>query len=162
MPLSALRWASNSLMERMRSFLFPASNRAAWIASLIMAIPAFLAWRTAWMGKMLSSYSLVPPTVLFPFDFIYGDRHKENPAAPYMTDPLVGGAAVNDKRLNTQIQYNDHFANNTLNVLGRLFLGQYRYDQPGVYSGEKTVSTGPSNWHGAELRLLSTAISIIN
>jgi outer membrane receptor for ferrienterochelin and colicins len=95
----------------------------------------------------------------FSFDFIYGDRHKENPAAPYMTDPLVGGAAVNDKRLNTQIQYNDHFANNTLNVLGRLFLGQYRYDQPGVYSGEKTVSTGPSNWHGAELRLLSTAIT---
>ena len=94
----------------------------------------------------------------FAFDFIYGNRHKENPAAPYMTDPLAGGASVNDRRLNTQIQYNDSFANDTLNVLGRLFLGQYRYGQPGIYSGDKTVSTGPSDWHGAELRLLSTAL----
>jgi len=27
-----------------------------------------------------------------------------------------------------------------------------------VYGGERTLVTGPSNWHGAELRLLSTAI----
>ncbi len=95
----------------------------------------------------------------FAFDFIYGDRHKENPVAPYMTDPLAGGASVNDRRLNTQIQYNDHFINDTLNVLGRLFLGQYRYHQPGIYSGERTVGTGPSDWHGAEFRLLSTALT---
>ena len=95
----------------------------------------------------------------FAFDFMYGDRHKENPAAPYMTDPFAGGASVNDRRLNTQIQYNDNFANDTLNVLGRLFLGQYRYGQPGIYNGEKTVGTGPSDWHGAELRLLSTALT---
>lgn len=93
------------------------------------------------------------------FDFIYGDRHKENPTAWFFTDPLAGGAVVKDRRLNTQIQYQDSFANDTLNVLGRLFLGQYGYNQPGIYSGEKTISTGPSNWHGAELRLLSTAVT---
>lgn len=95
----------------------------------------------------------------FEFDFMYGDRHKENPASPYMTDPLAGGASVNDCRLNTQVQYNDNFSNGTLNVLGRLFLGQYCYSQPDIYSGDETASSGPSDWHGAELRLLSTALT---
>lgn len=92
------------------------------------------------------------------FDFIYGDRRKDDPTAMYFSDPLAG-ASINDRRLNTQIQYNDNFADGTLNVLGRAFLGQYRYEQPRIYNGEKTLTTGPSNWHGAELRLLSTALT---
>ncbi len=93
------------------------------------------------------------------FDFIYGDRRKDDPTGMFFSDPLVTGQFQRDRRLNTQIQYNDNFANDTLNVLGRLFLGQYRYDNPLIYGGEKTLSTGPSDWHGAELRLLSTALS---
>mgnify|MGYP003386044854 CR=1 FL=1 len=93
------------------------------------------------------------------FDFIYGDRRKDDPTGMFFSDPLVAGQFQRDRRLNTQIQYNDNFANDTLNVLGRLFLGQYRYDNPLIYAGEKTLSTGPSDWHGAELRLLSTALS---
>lgn len=93
------------------------------------------------------------------FDFIYGDRRKDDPTGMYFSDPLTSGASINDRRLNTQIQYNDNFANDTLNVLGRAFLGQYRYEQPTIYNGEKTLTTGPSNWHGAELRLLSTALT---
>ncbi|PTQ77226.1 iron complex outermembrane receptor protein [Nitrosomonas oligotropha] len=93
------------------------------------------------------------------FDFIYGNRHKGDPAGMFLTDPLTRGASVIDRRLNTQIQYNDNFLNDTLNVLGRAFLGRYSYEQPGFYSGEKTLSTGPSDWHGVELRLLSTAFA---
>lgn len=93
------------------------------------------------------------------FDFIYGDRRKDDPTGAYLSDPLVAGQFQRDRRLNTQIQYNDSFANDTLNVLGRAFLGQYRYDNPMVYSGERTLSTGPGDWHGAELRLLSTAFA---
>ncbi|MDV6342596.1 TonB-dependent receptor [Nitrosomonas sp. Is24] len=93
------------------------------------------------------------------FDFIYGNRHKGDPIGMFFTDPLIKGASVIDRRLNTQIQYNDNFLNNTLNVLGRAFLGRYSYEQPGFYSGEKTLSTGPSDWHGVELRLLSTAFA---
>mgnify|MGYP001558232037 FL=1 len=93
------------------------------------------------------------------FDFMYGDRRKDDPTGMFFSDPLVTGQFQRDRRLNTQIQYNDNFANDTLNVLGRLFLGQYRYDNPLIYDGEKTLSTGPSDWHGAELRLLSTALS---
>lgn len=93
------------------------------------------------------------------FDFIYGNRKKEDPTGSYYADPLIAGQFIRDRRLNTQIQYNDNFANNTLNVLGRLFLGHYHWDGVYSYGGERTVSTGPSDWHGAELRFLSTAIT---
>ena len=93
------------------------------------------------------------------FDFIYGDRRKDDPTGMFLSDPLVPNQFQRDRRLNTQIQYNDNFVNDTLNVLGRMFLGQYRYDNPLVYSGEKNLFTGPSDWHGAELRLLSTALT---
>ena len=93
------------------------------------------------------------------FDFIYGNRKKEDPTGAYLSDPLIPGQFQRDRRLNAQIQYNDNFANDTLNVLGRVFLGQYRYENPAIYGGERTLSTGPSDWHGAELRLLSTAIT---
>ncbi|MEQ1779092.1 MAG: TonB-dependent receptor [Nitrosomonas sp.] len=93
------------------------------------------------------------------FDFIYGDRRKDDPTGMFFSDPLMGGQFQRDRRLNTQIQYNEYFANNTLNVLGRLFLGQYRYDNPLIYSDERNLFTGPSDWHGVELRLLSTALT---
>lgn len=93
------------------------------------------------------------------FDFVYGNRRKDDPTGMFFSDPLVAGQFQRDRRLNTQIQYNDHFLNDTLNVMGRLFLGQYHYDNPIVYSGERTLSTGPSDWHGTELRLLSTALT---
>lgn len=93
------------------------------------------------------------------FDFVYGNRRKDDPTGMFFSDPLVSGQYQRDRRLNTQIQYNDHFLGDTLNIMGRLFLGQYRYDNPMLYGGEKTLSTGPSDWHGAELRLLSTAFT---
>lgn len=93
------------------------------------------------------------------FDFIYGDRKKEDPTAAYFSDPLVPGQWQKDRRLHTQLQYNDNLANNTLNVLGRLFLGYFDWQSPLYFDGEKTVFTGPSNWHGAELRLLSTVLA---
>lgn len=93
------------------------------------------------------------------FDFIYGNRKKEDPTGSYFSDPLAPGQYVRDRYLNTQIQYNDNFADNTLNVLGRLFLGQHHYESPSISDGQKGFATGPSNWHGAELRLLSTAVT---
>ncbi|TXI22200.1 MAG: TonB-dependent receptor [Nitrosomonas sp.] len=93
------------------------------------------------------------------FDFIYGNRKKDDPTAIYFSDPLISGQYLKDRRLNSQLQYNDNFVNDTLNVLGRLFIGKYDYDSPLVYEGQKTLSTGPSFWHGAELRLVSSAIT---
>lgn len=93
------------------------------------------------------------------FDFIYGDRRKDDPTGSFRSDPLVNGAFTRDRYLNTQLQYNDSFANNTLNVMGRLFLGQYRFNNELFFDGQQIASTGPSNWHGAELRLLSTKLT---
>lgn len=93
------------------------------------------------------------------FDFIYGNRKKDDPTAIYFSDPLISGQSLKDRRLNSQLQYNDNFINNTLNVLGRVFIGKYDYDSPLVYEGQKTLSTGPSFWHGAELRFVSSAIA---
>ena len=93
------------------------------------------------------------------FDFIYGDRRKDDPTGMFQSDPLVPHQFQRDRRLNTQIQYNDNFFGDTLNVMGRVFLGQYRYDNPLFYSGVKNLFTGPSDWHGAEMRLLSSAFA---
>lgn len=54
------------------------------------------------------------------FDFIYGDRHKE--------DPLTR-TVPNNLHLRTQPQYNKRFAHNMLSVLGRGFLGQHDFSQ---------------------------------
>ncbi len=93
------------------------------------------------------------------FDFIYGNRRKDDPTGAFRSDPLINGMFIRDRYLNTQIQYNDSFASNTLNVQGRLFLGRYNYNDMFVFDGAPSISTGPSNWHGAELRLLSTAFT---
>ena len=93
------------------------------------------------------------------FDFIYGDRRKDDSTGAFRSTPLVDGAFTRDRYLNTQVQYNDSFANGTLNVLGRLFLGHYRFNNVLFFDGQPTESTGPSNWHGAEMRLLSTALT---
>lgn len=77
------------------------------------------------------------------FDFIYSNRRKDDPTGMFFSDPLVAGQFQRDRCLNTQIQYNDNFSNDTLNVLGRLFLGQYRYENPLVYNGEKIFSPDP-------------------
>lgn len=93
------------------------------------------------------------------FDFIYGNRRKEVPTAAYLSDPLVPGQFERDLHLRTQIQYNDYFLNDTLNVLGRVFLGQFRYHSPATYEGAETLATGPSDWHGAEIRFVSTTVA---
>lgn len=93
------------------------------------------------------------------FDFVYGDRRKDDPTASFRSDPLLNGAFTRDRYLNTQLQYSDSFANNTLNVMGRLFLGRYRFNNELFFTGLPAASTGPSSWHGAELRLLSTALT---
>jgi outer membrane receptor protein involved in Fe transport len=90
------------------------------------------------------------------FDLAYGDRRKDDPTGSYFSDPLVPGQYSRDRNLYAQAQYQDSFLDDTLHLSGRLFLGEQRYT--GLYRyGGSFLSTGSSNWHGAELRLLSTA-----
>ncbi|HZP86439.1 MAG TPA: TonB-dependent receptor [Burkholderiales bacterium] len=88
------------------------------------------------------------------FDLAYGDRRKDDPTASYFADPLAGGYQ-RDARLDTQLQYREHFADDRMQLLGRLFFGQYRYKMLGIY-GTPFLSTAAGQWQGVELRLLST------
>lgn len=91
------------------------------------------------------------------FDFTYGDRSKDDPTASYYGDPLVPGQYQRERYLLTQLQYQDRFLDDTLQLSGRLFLGRSRYTGLFTYDGVPNLATGSSNWHGIEMRLLSTA-----
>lgn len=90
------------------------------------------------------------------FDFIYGDNRKDDPTAQYHSDPLEPGQYQRDKMLQTQLQYHESFAGDTLQLSARLFLGRQRYTGLFYYSGSPYFATGSSDWQGVELRLLST------
>ncbi len=92
-------------------------------------------------------------------DFLYSDRRKDDPTAMFFTDPLAPGQYERDEYVLTQLHYQDNFAGNTLNVLGRLFLGQQRWSGLYIYTGAQNYSTGSSDWFGGELRLLYTGIA---
>ena len=90
------------------------------------------------------------------FDFSYGDRRKDDPAAAYFSEPLVPGQYQGDRSLLTQLQYQDSFAGDTLQLSARLFLGRERYTSLFHY-GSPYASAGSSDWQGLEARLLATA-----
>lgn len=91
------------------------------------------------------------------FDLAYGDRSKDDPTASYYGDPLVSGQYQRDRTLLTQLQYQDSFMGDTLQLSGRLFLGRLRYTGLFNYSGVPNLATGSGDWQGLEARLLSTA-----
>lgn len=99
------------------------------------------------------------------FDFSYGDHRKDDPTAQYYGVPLVPGQYQRDRHLLTQLQYQDRFADDTLEFTARLFLGRERYT--GIFYGANEdlsaskpyFATGSSDWQGFEVRLLSTAWS---
>lgn len=90
------------------------------------------------------------------FEQVYGDRRKDDPTGAYRSDPLVPGQYQADRHALSQLQYQDSFAGNTLHLSARLFMGQYRYRSILNY-GTQFSFPAQSDWHGAELRLLSTA-----
>ena len=91
------------------------------------------------------------------FDFTYGDRRKDDPTGAFLSDPLVPGQYQRDRHLLTQLQYQDNFAEGTLQLSGRLYLGRERYTGLFDYGGDPNLATGSSDWQGAEVRFLSTA-----
>lgn len=86
----------------------------------------------------------------------YSDQRKDDPTASFYGDPLLPGQYQRDRSLLTQLQYQDKFADDTLQLTGCLFQGQQRYTGQFINSGTTTLSTGSSDWMGGELRLLST------
>ena len=90
------------------------------------------------------------------FEHIYGNSRKDDPSGAYFSDPLVPGQYQGDSYALTQLQYQDSFVGDTLHLSGRLFRGQYRYRSHLSYDTQFSFPAR-GDWHGAELRLLSTA-----
>jgi iron complex outermembrane receptor protein len=91
------------------------------------------------------------------FEHIYSDARKDDPTGAFFSDPLVPGQYQGDAYALSQLQYQDSFVNDTLQVSGRLFRGQYRYSSILSY-GTPFSFPALADWHGAEGRLLSTAV----
>jgi iron complex outermembrane receptor protein len=89
------------------------------------------------------------------FDLNYGDRRKGDPTSTFISDPLAQGQYQQDRKLNTQLQYQDYL-DNTLQLTGRLYMGQERYFGWYSNSGVWSLSSGSGDWRGGEFRLLST------
>lgn len=92
------------------------------------------------------------------FDYLYGDRHKDDPTGAYLSDPLVAGQYQGDRYDLAQLQYQDRLAGDTLQVSARLFAGRERYTSILSY-GTPFSFPATGQWHGAEVRLLATAVA---
>lgn len=92
------------------------------------------------------------------FDFIHGDRRKDDPTAGYLSDPLVPGQYQADRYTIAQLQYQDRFAADTMQVTARLFYGHERY-RSRLYYGGAFDFPADGQWRGGEARLLYTGLA---
>jgi outer membrane receptor protein involved in Fe transport len=90
-------------------------------------------------------------------ELVHGDRRKDDPTGIYGSDPLVAGQYQGNLYTLAQAQYQGRFRDDTLQVMGRLFVGQNRYSSRLSY-GTPFDFPAVGDWHGGELRLLSTAL----
>jgi len=92
------------------------------------------------------------------FELIYGLDHKDDPTGSYFSDPLVPGQYTQIRDALTQLQYQDSFAANTLQLTGRVFTGESASD---VFEHFGTMFDYPSRgeWWGGEIRAVSSALA---
>jgi len=92
-------------------------------------------------------------------EMVHGSRRKADPTAAFFSDPLVSGQFSRDAYTLANLQFDDTFADDTLQVSGRLFAGRYRFDGSNSYGGTWTSVPAEGDWRGTEWRLLSTAVA---
>jgi outer membrane receptor protein involved in Fe transport len=92
------------------------------------------------------------------FEMVHGDRGKKDPTAAYFNDPLVPNYFADDSYSLAQLQYQDAFAGDTLQVSGRLFAGRYRYRGTFTY-GTPFAFPAEGDWRGTEWRVVSSALA---
>ena len=91
-------------------------------------------------------------------DLVYGNRHKDDPAGTFRSDPLVPGQFQADRTTTAQLQYQESFDSGKLDVSARLFAGQQRFTSLQFYQTPFAFPAS-SDWRGAELRAVSTAFA---
>lgn len=84
--------------------------------------------------------------------------HKDDPTGSYFADPLTPNQYIIDTYTLAQLHYQEHFLDDTLQVVGRFFSGAYRFEGLSIYDGAPLDAFAVSDWQGLELRLLSTVL----
>jgi iron complex outermembrane receptor protein len=95
---------------------------------------------------------------IWSFDFVYGDRRKDDPTGAFFSDPLVPGQYERDAYAVAQLMLRDSFADNQLDLSARLFAGHNRYRSELSYEGGFYSYPADSRWRGLELRALYTGM----
>lgn len=91
------------------------------------------------------------------FELESGRHRKDDPTGAYLSTPLVPGQFQQDTRTVAQLQYNERFADDKLQVLARVFSGSERYTSL-FYFGSPFATPAYGKWVGTEVRLLLTSI----
>lgn len=91
-------------------------------------------------------------------EIVQGDRAKHDPTAAYFSDPLVRTRPYRDLYATAQLQYQDRYADDTLQVSGRVFAGRYRFDATFSY-GSLVADPARADWFGTEWHVVSTAVA---
>ncbi len=89
---------------------------------------------------------------------IYAWGQKQDPTASFFSTPLVQGQSVALTSTLTQAKYLDNFADDTLQVRARVFNGTSDTLETLNY-GAFFQTRGQSQWDGAELSVLSSAVA---
>lgn len=90
---------------------------------------------------------------------VHGDHRKDDPTGVFKSDPLVPGQFEGDRYTVGQLQYQDSFAGDSLQLSGRLFAGRHRYSSMLSFEGALYDFPAIGTWHGLEVRALSTALA---
>lgn len=90
-------------------------------------------------------------------EFVHGDRRKKDPTAAFFNDPLVPAYFFSDRYDLVQLQFQDSYAGNRVQLSGRVFAGRYRYEGTYTYDGSLVAFPGAGDWHGTEWRLVTQA-----
>jgi outer membrane receptor for ferrienterochelin and colicin len=92
-------------------------------------------------------------------EHVESKQRKDDPTGSYFSDPLRPGQYQSFSVSMTQLQYEDSFLSDTLQVSARLFRGSIHLRTRLSYEPLQFVTDTRSQRHGAELRLLSTALA---
>ena len=87
----------------------------------------------------------------------HGSWLKEDPTGSFYSDPLAPGQHIKSTLAITQLQFEDHLADEHLTFTARLFRKELQFRTQLSYGGSRFASDTQSRLYGGELRLLYTA-----
>jgi iron complex outermembrane receptor protein len=90
---------------------------------------------------------------------VYGWGKKQDPTASFFSTPLVPGQSQAITTSLTQVKYLDKFAGDTIEVDARAFEGSMYLVESLFVEDGRYQTRGTSQWHGAEVSLVFTALA---